>query len=1174
MASSVVDAFSKVTNFIYSLFDKIVKTGVAKKDEDEMDIAESGKDESGKDESGKDESGKAAPSKDESGKAAPSKDESVNGVELKQIRGNISVFIAEIKIDDLTIYFQIPKTLSFDNGNLFALDINKSTINEINNRNLGYKLSLTQYFRFNSNGNNNSIVIDLIINNAEHIYICVEYSSSGEIQIKGLGNLSYYTYTNYNSISDYFKSIVPDPNARRSRTENKYNYEAQLADYIFNAQTTEKVMIAKDALSPAKFSLYSPVDKSNNTYSNLSIDSKMYDLHRHAVEGLGAIAENRYTANSGEVNTLATNTSGKSIKDQTKPLLFDRKIKLAQATRDLVDVAHDFRAITNMGNFVNIISAGDEKFKGDLNVNLNGLLSDAGNINVANSHQILKDNIRGLEEDLRNQKLNFPHIPTEKYVSRDYVFAMFIIDMMNTTMEKKQIRSNYSESGKQVTIETFRKYYESLDDAEKDTFDLYVVKIMGQGAVSKAIAGYLPEYPSISKKIDLDGCSTGPTVTVQVVNSNITNVYGYLNVSITGNNNVGFTIGISFLDTRITPQTTQILKLTTGKDFKITYDDVAKYIMNAFTKKGMKFPIRGKSSETNIIATRELTPSNSTNANIQLFNVDADLQILASLCLKTFCDKLYRTEEGVTHICTTDSYVYADPIIEYLAGNRDSIPTIMRSGDERSTDEKTDEPPPDTCELGSMGLSGRGFYIQPGVNSNSYIDTNYTKILKKTLGYAGFLKHLFSETRSVLGEKTELSQIETTVEIKMENIFVKDYDGTPLFSTNDGTLGKLVQSMPSYRLINFVERLILNKPVIITQINIDSYAALIQYLFSMEYNKIVQNVNEYIKTLDEIMNLNLLTDTDKIKTSIISLPDLEELLTMSTPSFCIENDDILIVSKDRVLTEVQSPYWRFAPAATLPKLKTYKAAPAKANFDNVIFSSKGIQITGCNEVFQSMAKDVSDYKSSSGVITGPITLDLLCKLKELNANVNVHATINNEIIKIITNFCNTCNLKCNINADELDNKNAYAASLDESEQRHESPLANVSASSENGRQTTELEQASANPITVFDDILNESVQSRKSAPMNASMSSDGSRRSAKHTPSHRRHTVSSESKVVPASQTRKRQGVFTSSSTGLSSSNNPATKKKRGGSSRHHKKASRKRNGRKMMHRTRKYKHR
>ncbi len=1099
---SVVTAFSRVTKFIYSLF-----TTETEATTPDAIMTE-------------------APPTDVTTTEAPSTEEDYI---LTPPAINMPSYVAKIKIDDLTINFQIPKTLSFEKGDLFVLDINQSTINEINVSDLGYKLSLTQYFRFIKDTDANGIVIDLIIN-TDHKYICIKYDSAGNI-VSDKFDAHYNTYANYSDIKeDHFAGIVPDPNARRLRTENKYNYEAQRADYTEKNQTTKKPNIA---LSSAEAqSQHSPINNINNAYSMLPIDTRMYDLHRHAVEGLGTIAATRYADN---VNDLTEVTTGKPIKDQTKPLLFDRKIKLAQATRDLVDVAHDFRVIKNMANFVNIISNGnDGTFARDLNTKLGGLLSSPGNkINVANSHQILKDNIRDLEQDLR-ETLNFPDIPTERYVSRDYAFAMFVIDMMNTTTET-QIRSNYSESGKQVNIGTFKTYYESLDDAEKDSFDLYVVKIMGHREVGEAMKGRPDEYPSILKKIDLDGCSTRNTVTDgKDVQATITNVYGYLNVSLNGKNKKGFTIEIS---DNANPSNA-ILRLTTPAKFTITYDDVANYIMSNFP--GITFPNRGNSDLTKITTTRQ-----PENAYIEFHTASPDLKLLASLCLKTFCDKLYRTEHGginsteiVTHICTTDSYVYADPIIEYLAGNAASIPTIMRSGDERTTGEKTDEPPPDICELGSMGVSGRGFYMQPGVNSNSYIDSNYAKILKKTLGYACFLEYLFSISDRRI--KSTSGSPKLTLPNKMENVFFEQSNSDTLFSTEAETkVGSLIKPMPSYRLINFIERLIFNKPLLdTTDINIYSYETIIHDIFKLEYNAIVKKVKAYIEDIKQIIDLNL-ADKDNIKTKVIRLPDLEELLTISSPSFCVENDDSLIVSKDRVLIEEPSPYWKIASVVTAPNSENAADEPVqRPTFADVIFSSTGIQIIGGNVEFQSMVSNQEEYKTSGGITRGPITLELLCKLETLAITEEVRSKINDRIANIITDFCKTRNLVCSIRKRKIKISRVTERIIKPMRLLKKPKITIKKRSREIPTSASFPKNRELKPIDLF--------QSNDEQPAGATS-----------------YNVSND--LLNADES-------TPNNADESTPNN-ASKRTRKGGSRHRKKASRKRNGRKMIHRTRKYKH-
>ena len=61
------------------------------------------------------------------------------------------------------------------------------------------------------------------------------------------------------------------------------------------------------------------------------------------------------------------------------------------------------------------------------------------------------------------------------------------------------------------------------------------------------------------------------------------------------------------------------------------------------------------------------------------------LSVLIFMALKTFCDKLYRLsipkDDGskLTHIYTIDSYVYGDPYLQYLPGEVEYCPAVLRS---------------------------------------------------------------------------------------------------------------------------------------------------------------------------------------------------------------------------------------------------------------------------------------------------------------------------------------------------------------------------------------------------------------------------------------------------------------------------------------------------------------
>jgi hypothetical protein len=181
------------------------------------------------------------------------------------------------------------------------------------------------------------------------------------------------------------------------------------------------------------------------------------------------------------------------------------------------------------------------------------------------------------------------------------------------------------------------------------------------------------------------------------------------------------------------------------------------------------------------------------------------------------------------------------------------------------------------------------------------------------------------------------------------------------------------------------------------------------------------------------MNLSL-SDKSNIERLISQLPDLEELLTMSIPAFCDENDDSLIVYKDKTITEDNSPYWQIDQHEVGAE-KRVNTPDENPTFNNVTFSSKGIQITGCNDVFKEMVKNQinKEYTQSDTTITGPITLGLLCELKKLNKDPAVLANIDNEITNIITNFCKTRDLDFSIQPEKRQ-RDDYGAIVDVSEQ--------------------------------------------------------------------------------------------------------------------------------------------
>jgi len=844
----------------------------------------------------------------------------------------------------------------------------------------------------------------------QNVYICIEYTSEGIIKT-GL-DISGCVYDNF---IDYdkskFRGVAPNLNNRNLRHDYQYlfliQYREMLAKEIEREQNNGNK--AKKSVTPS--SQLSPATTFTTKYSELSVSTRMYNMYTHGVEGLGKIAEERYDKDIGELaTTQATNIDTiaiqiSNIKDEAMQTNIRSHIKLSQAVNDVIDLAHDFGKIPDFNDYIDIIYPNDDDFKKELKDRLAALLSSSsGNIIVNKSHELQKANIVQLIEILRENLIIFPDIPAEKYLSRMQVFAEFIADMMSNPPPR---RSNYTDSGKQVTIGTFKTYYGTLDEGDKILFNERVTRIMttgataGAGAMDDVIRKNTDKYPSILKKIQLDGCLIGGGINKDV-NETITNVYGIFNVDISGNNNSGFNIIISHSDTSSVP----LLIWSVPGNFHIIYDDIANYINEEL---GGDYETRGTNKEYN-----------TKYKEIEFLNNQSNNLILKKLllqCLKTFCDKIYRTSmndihteyniaNGVTHVYTTDSYFYGDIIIQYLAGLAKSIPTTLRAGEQRLGDDFLLAENKAGAECNDGLNTGRGFYTNPGVDSSSYVDEHYKAILRKTLGYASMLQNLAnqccipvtytsgsgSESDSDIGSGSPRSTKAPT-----KNVFnFKLLENGKLFDSSPFALGSLIDgNIHSYRLINFVERFTLNYNPDYKKNTIEKYESKIDELFQLECNKVIENVKNYVKKLQAIMSLIISTNISEIKKAIIQLPDLEDLLTMSTPSFCYENEDTLLLEPD-----VSSQSQKTEP-------------PVKPSFNSVTFSSDEITINDVNSTFKKMRKNqlVKEYTSVGNIITGPITLDLLYALKKLAPE---NTLISDKIKEIITDFCSSCGLKCNV----------------------------------------------------------------------------------------------------------------------------------------------------------------
>jgi len=974
------------------------------------------------------------------------------------INNSSSVLRVKYKINDNTnIYLNIPTAFNLDSNGLVQLDNNRLFVEAFNEKHK-QQISLIQYYRFDKTEKINCVVIHLIIKvgpddatNRQNIYICFEYDKDGNIKKVDDSVCVYDNFNNY--AGSKFAGVAPNLNSRSRRSNYQYLFSIQYDQMIKDANTSR----ATNTLPPVKkdaASQRSPAKTLGTIYDSLPVSTRMYSMYTHSVEGLGKIAEERYSLYDDDIKMLSTTetTNIPTMERQISKLINDKSdikndIKLAQAVNDLIDLAHDFEKIPDYNNYINTIySHEDQSFKDELKKRLTGLLSlNNYNINIVKSHELQKSNIVELTNTLRANSIIFPDIPSEKYLSRMQVFAEFIADMMSNPPPR---RSNYTESGKQVTIATFTKYYnESLDEADQISFNEHVMRIMTAGSGAGADSGinkYLngkDKYPSILKKIGLDGCDTGDSDSIEV-DETITDVYGIFNVNIKGNNNSTFDITISRSDTPLVP----LLSWNVVGAFHITYDDVANYINEIDKDLTDKFNTRGDNKEINA-KYKDIKFNESVKDN--------KLKRLLLQCLKTFCDKIYRTSmkdkhtkyeiaiaEGVTHVCTTDSYFYGDAILQYLAGKVDYIPTILRSGTEKGAGAE--------CNDGTN--TGRGFYTNPGVNSSTYIDRSYQAILKKTLGYASILQNLANEccvqvadtfisesdSGSVMNSDSDsdsdssrkndsisVSGSPRSTKAPMRDVFkLRNLltSGINLFDTSSDNLGRFIDgNIHSYRLINFVDRFGLNYNDNYKKSTTDDYESKINELFHLEGAKVINSVNDYVVKLQQIMGLSTIKNVDDIKKGIIELPNLEYLLTMSTPSFCYENDDTLLLEPDK-------PTYKVVGSSKLPLTDSSEDDTSTSSmsqttqidlpsFTSVIFYLNELTINGANDHFKEMQKDqlVKEYKISNAnnTITGPITLDLLYTLKSYTTDSGSLKEIDTKINEIINDFCSSCGLNCN-----------------------------------------------------------------------------------------------------------------------------------------------------------------
>jgi hypothetical protein len=990
---------------------------------------------------------------------------------------NESKYVINIAVNDSGLLkLRLPETLRLapDDSSFIGLValsnnelINVPEFNENNQK----EISMTQYYRDDSS--NNCVIIHLTAttyNTPEKLicerYICVEYDMSGNIiktNAEGFNARTFNvgTFNNWKELNEspQYNGVVPNPNERSTKEAYKYlfttaKYKDAVNKSILNNKKSNKVSSSDIQANPL-WSVRSPAEA---MIKEVGISSRMDDMMKHGVNGLGKAAENRYAGDTSKVEQLNKSGNVQPINEQIRAVDMKDMTKKTCAINDFTDLAHDVRTLQYLDEYIKMVFPRDETQTKELKTALDSLLSSKGNIDVPKSHEIQKKNIKDLETYLRGTaNIIIPNIPTEKYESRYEMYVQLIVDLMQHVK-----RSNYSESGKQITINTFKKFYRDLDDDKKILFCADVQNRIDEltstsaSASSGASAGsdkksdtfeimtgtlqeYTQNYPSIPKKCGLDGCETGEIETKTSSEEYIIeNIYGLYNFNINGSNKDGWTITITRHDDTKNPKTDLLTWNNIPSNFHIILDDVIWYVNKKIEDKPDFKPLAYRSKNYSPFShekEHEKEQKIYTDGIKFYHETNVYEKTLLVFSLKTAMDKLYRISgKELTEIGTIDSYVWGDVYIQYFLGKLDNLLMIYRVSDATGDKEQADE----DCEVDTNTLGGRGLVVHPMVQ-NVYSDKEGILLMKKTLVYANWIQQLANMSPGQSESQSYESQeqggayaVEIHKSFNVSGVF--GLSNKLIFDTSNNKLGSLIPTniRMSYRLLNFVERLGLNGDIKI-QDN-DDYDKTMVELFNTERNNVIERVKDYIPKLQEIMDMELLTDANKsaIRKAIVELPDLEDLLTMSSPSYYVDNEDTLIDmsqlkldtkfkrinSENSLLYSINEADLVSSSEGSDTETEDSRKKPADKLFlfTNVNFLENGnISITydASNMLMTKMVQNDNAYKlikiddDKSKVITGPITLELLYKLKRYAPNDEIQQNINDKINEIIDAFKNS-----------------------------------------------------------------------------------------------------------------------------------------------------------------------
>ena len=688
-------------------------------------------------------------------------------------------------------------------------------------------------------------------------------------------------------------SLYPvDDSTGRLSKRNRPSHVNFIFDSVYEKMLNKHITIIKQAQDPSSpirrkssssdeppQSAFSPLKQAMGKMKELSIENILFNISNHTVEGLQKIANDRFNNNSAipppRINLDGNDENNKptSLKKQLESpsqekaaggALYKQK-NCWRMINDTVDRAHDFIKVYDSTLKYNKSQLPE---CGELFISLDGLAPSNGNINVPNSHSIQETNIVKLHTDLSDNNFILPALPKDVFVSRRFIYADFVEFLFKVSKDSNDStlansRNHYAESGKQVTIDTLLSY---LRDLKKDTNEeglfLRDVSLLTNNELStineitqliESMRNIMDgNYPTIPKNCyqRMDGCTTGPKANSELTpeNATIEGIFGLFDIEL---NNVECNKE-GGIKNRLTVTTSdKTILYQTEIDGEITLDEVIASIKKVAPNDQKDYPFRGAGQDEGYKGRFEGKAKNNTQ-----------LQVLIFMALKTFCDKLYRLsipkDDGsrkLTHIYTIDSYVYGDPYLQYLLGEVEYCPAVLRSASGIVNDEMENLEKNPMCDTGGKT---KGFWFRPSMG----IDQSEKGFLEKL--YHRYMSYYFMLNNA----------------LKQPGIGLY----TTQFFNVDRTLNK--PAIQSHRLNNFIERILYfygtyqrlkNNPIGNKSLGELSYDDIMGHLAYLEICKVLRDIQDYmVKAIDFNILINSgEPELEQIQKFLISVPDLE-----------------------------------------------------------------------------------------------------------------------------------------------------------------------------------------------------------------------------------------------------------------------------------------------------------